>query len=377
MRLVFVTQTLDAKHPALAQTLDLVEALARRSEELVVLCQSVGTHPPLPPNVRVRVYGASSRSGRGLRFLWSLAAELRRRPRPDAVLAHMVPLFLVLAALLARPLRFFARSGSAPADPDRAQEGVRLVLWYTHWHGGRLLRLATRLADIVVSVDPRSFPLRSPKVRGIGHAIDVETFSPGPARAPHTRLRLLALGRTARWKGYDTMLAGLERALADGIDAELEIRGPQLTDDEVAHAAELRQAVASSPTLAGRVRIEPPLPRAELPELLRSADALLSATQPYGSETLDKVVYEAAACGVPVLASNSALNEFLGGVPLELRFRARDPESLAETLRAFAAANAGTRARAGAELRRRVVESHSVDSWADAVAAIVAPPGRK
>lgn len=359
MRLVFVTQTLDAEHPALAQTLDLVDALAERTEELVVLCQSIGTHPPLAPNVRVRVYGAGTRAGRGLRFVALLAAELRRRPRPDAVLGHMVPLFLVLAAPLAKPLR------------------VRLALWYTHWHAGRVLRLATALAEVVLSVDARSFPLRSPKVRGIGHAIDVETFSPGPGSPPHERLRLLALGRTARWKGYDTMLRALERALAGGIDAELEIRGPQLTGDERAHADELREQVAASPTLAGRVRVEPPLPRSALPELLRGADALLSATQPRGSETLDKVVYEAAACGVPVLASNAALDEFLGGLPLELRFAARDADGLAGLLQAFAAADAATRAETGAELRRRVVAGHSVDSWADAVAAAVARPGRK
>jgi glycosyltransferase involved in cell wall biosynthesis len=173
------------------------------------------------------------------------------------------------------------------------------------------------------------------------------------------------------------MLAGLERALAGGVDAELEIRGPQLTEDEQAHAAELHDVVAASPTLVGRVRIEPPLPRSALPELLRSADALLSATQPRGGETLDKVVYEAAACGVPVLASNSALDEFLGSLPLELRFRPRDPVSLAEALGAFAAADVGTRAGTGAELRRRVVEGHSVDSWADAVSRIVARLGRE
>ncbi len=359
MRLVLVTQTLDAEHPALAQTLDLVDALARRTGELVVLCQSVGSHPPLPPNVRVRVYAAGTRAGRGLRFAGLLAAELRKRPRPDAVLAHMVPLFLVLAAPLAKPL------------------GVRLALWYTHWHAGRVLRLATGLADVVLSVDQRSFPLRSRKVRGIGHAIDVEAFSPGAVRPEAGRLRLLALGRTARWKGYDTMLAGLERAVAAGVDAELEIRGPQLTGDERAHAAELREAVAASPTLDGRVRIEPPLPRSALPELLRGADALLSATQPRGSETLDKVVYEAAACGVPVLASNSALDEFLGGLPLELRFTARDADSLAGALRAIAAADAATRAATGAELRRRVVAGHSIDAWADAVVASLARPGRK
>ncbi len=46
-----------------------------------------------------------------------------------------------------------------------------------------------------------------------------------------------------------------------------------------------------------------------------------------------------------MIASNSALDEFLGGLPVELRFRARDAESLADTLLAFAAAGPRRRAR--------------------------------
>ena len=266
----------------------------------------------------------------------------------------MVPLFLVLAAPFAKLLR------------------VRLALWYTHWAASRTLRLATRFADIVLSVDERSFPLPSPKVRGIGHAIDVERFAPSAVRSEGGPLRLLALGRTARWKGYETMLVALELAVARGLDAELELRGPQLTDDERAHRQELEAMIAASDALRTRARIEPPVPRAELPGRLATADALLSATQPRANQTLDKVVYEAAACGVPVLASNPALDEFLGGLPLELRFPAHDAGALADRLVALAAAGAEQRAEVGAELRRRVVEGHSLDSWADAVASAVA-----
>ena len=354
MRLVLVTQTLDAEHPVLAQTLDVVHALAARSDELVVLCASAGSNVELPPNVRVRVFGRPTRLGRGFQFARSLAAELRRRPRPDAVLAHMVPLFLVLAAPLAKPF------------------GVRLMLWYTHWHAGRTLRLATRLADVVLSVDRRSFPLESPKVHGIGHAIDVSLFTPAAQpRDAGGPLRLLALGRTARWKGYDTMLAAVEQAAAGEVDATLEIRGPQLTDDERAHREELEAAVAASGVLRDRVRIEPPVPRADLPALIAGMDALVSATQPRASETLDKVVYEAAACGILVLASNAALDEFLGGLPVMLRFPPRDAGQLAERVAGLAAAGPEARAEAGAELRRRVVAGHSLESWADAVAAAV------
>ena len=352
MRLLFVTQKLDADDPVLAQTVDLVRELAARFERVEVLCDAAGRHDS-PANVHVRTYGAATRSGRGLRFARGLAASLLpRASRPDAVFVHMVPLFALLAAPLAKPLR------------------IPLVLWYTHWHASRALRASLPLLNGVLSVSEGSFPLPTPKLVATGHAIDVERFAPGPAREAG-RLRLLALGRTARWKGYETMLDGLERAVGRGLDAELEIRGPQVTDDERAHADELRERVAGSETLRDRVRIEPPLPRDELVERLHRADALLSATQPRESETLDKVVYEAAASGVPVVASNTALAAFLAGLPLELSFPARDADALAERLLALDAAGAGIRRATGLELRRRVVEGHSVGHWADQVARIV------
>jgi glycosyltransferase involved in cell wall biosynthesis len=347
VRLVFVTQTLDREHPVLAQTVDLVHALAARSEELVVLCGSVGDHEELPVNVRVRAFGAETRLGRGARFTRALASELGR-PRPDAVLVHMVPLFLVLAAPLAKPL------------------GVRLALWYTHWASSRTLRLATRLADVVLSVDRRSFPLDSPKVLGIGHAIDVARFTPATENREGGPLELVALGRTARWKGYATLLAGFRLALERGLEARLRIIGPSLTDDERRHRAELAAVLPTDAELLD------PVPRAALPGLLREADALVSPAQSGETATLDKAVYEAAACGLPVVSSNPALQDFLAGLPLELTFEPRDAAGLADRLVAFDAAGSRQRAAVGAELRRRVVEGHSLDSWADAVTAALA-----
>ncbi len=349
MRLVFLTQVLDADHPVLAQTIDMVTALAGRCDEVVVVCDHVGRYTA-PDNVRVHTFGASSRLVRGIAFERALAGEIaRRRGRPDAVLAHMVPSFATLAAPLCRPLR------------------IPLGLWYTHWHADRSLRIATRLVDVVLSVDRRSFPLQTPKARGIGHAIDVTRFSaphsPGLAGGP---LRLLALGRLTPWKGYTTMLQGLELAAARGLDARLEIRGPVLTEAERAHRDEIVSVIVASPVLRDCAHVEPPVGLDRVAELLSHTDVLLSATQPEGGEALDKVVYEAAAAGVPVLSSNVVLDEFLGGLPLRLRFARRDPDDLASALIELEAAGPDVRAAVGLELRRRVVAGHSVESWATA-----------
>jgi glycosyltransferase involved in cell wall biosynthesis len=354
MRLLFVTQTLDADHPVLAHTLGLVTALAARADEVVVLCGRVGRHD-LPANVRIRSFEADSRVRRGLRFLRAVARE---SGRTDAVLAHMVPLFLLLAA------------------PVAAARRSRLLLWYTQGHAGRTLRLATRVAHVVLSADAQSFPLRTDKVRAIGHAIDVERFSPAPGGPPDARpLRLVALGRYAPVKGYATMLHGFGDAVEAGADLTLEIRGPELTEVDPLHRAELARMVASSPTLRDRVVLGGPVAHADVPGLLRAADALVSTTEPPGATTFDKVVCEAGACGLPVIATNSG--DLLDGLPLPLHVRPRDRAGLAAALVALAAGTPAERAAVGGELRRRVVAGHSLDSWADAVIAAVAAESRQ
>lgn len=348
MRLAFVTQTLDPEHGSLAQTLDLVDALARRCDELVVLARH--SHAPsLPANVVVRTFDARTKLGRGVAFERSLAST-----RADAVLVHMVPTFLVLATPLAKLRR------------------TPLLLWYTHWYAGRALRVATRLCDAVLSVDRRSFPVDTPKVRGIGHAIDVEAFAASPPVAHDGPLRILWLGRYAPVKGLPTLVAGLERAFAGGLDADVELRGAELTPAETAHRVEVEALVAASPALAARVRFEPPVPRAELPALLSAADVVVSLIEPTSGATSDKAVYEAAACARPVICSNPVLEDFVGGLPLRLLVPPRDPEALAAVLLEAAAAPVESRAQAGAELRRRVEAGHSLDSWADAVIATAA-----
>lgn len=327
-RLVFITQSVDPAHPVLAATIPKIRALAQRVDEVAVLTQSTGAASSLPANVEVRTFGASTQAGRALRF----ERELARVLPADAVVAHMIPLYVVLAAPLVRPRR------------------TPLLLWYTHWKASRTLRVAERLATAVVSVDRRSFPLDSSKLRPIGHGIDVSEF-PCTEHSARPGLRALVLGRYSPAKGIATILRAAQKV--DGV--EVELHGVALNELERRHRVELEGL---------GFPLGDAVPRTEVPALFAKADVLVNNME---AGAPDKVVYEAAAACLPVLASNPVFDELFEGYPLS--FERDSAESLAERLRWFASLDAAGRAEIGRALRERVTERHSVETWADGILA--------
>src|SRR5687768_9626689 len=212
MKLIFVTQQVDPADPVLGATVAKLQALAARVDELVVL--SLAAVPgTLPANCRVVTFGGGSRLGRGVRFVRALVPELRGA---DALLAHMCPIYAVLAAPLARPLR------------------VPVLLWFAHWNRTRLLRAAARVSNLLLSVDRRSFPVDTPKLVPIGHGIDFSTL---PCREgdrvseTQSPVRAVVLGRTSPAKGIETML----RAIALVPEARLDVYGTSNSPEEERH----------------------------------------------------------------------------------------------------------------------------------------------
>ena len=326
-RLVFLTQSVDPAHPVLAATIPKIRALAERVDEVVVLAQS-GDGDGLPGNVVVQTFGAPSRAQR----VWRFERELARALPADAVVAHMIPAYVVLAAPIVRARR------------------TPLLLWYTHWKASSTLRAAAKLATAIVSVDRRSFPLASAKVRPIGHGIDVNEFA-CTDRTGRSGVRALVLGRYSPAKGIETILHAVQQV--DGTDVQL--HGVALNGLERRHRSDLEKL---------GIPLGDAVPRSQVPELFARSDVLVNNME---AGAPDKVVYEAAAACLPVLASNPVFDELFDGYPL---FFERDsPESLAARLRWFAGLDEGERAEIGRTLRERVAERHSVGTWADGILA--------
>lgn len=348
MRLVFVTQRVDPDDPVLGATAAKIAALAARVEEVVVLADSA-VAGVLPANCTVRLFASDSRAGRGLRFEKALGCELAKSPRPAAVLAHMCPIYAVLAAPLARPL------------------GTRVMLWYAHWNRTRMLDAAVRASNVVISVDRRSVPVLSAKVVGIGHGIDVSDFA--CSEAPRTgTLQLVTLGRYSTAKGLDTIVRAIGRARGKGADVRLLVHGTAAHPDEAMNLERLEALVADL-ELTEWVELGGPLPRSEIPSLLTESHGLINNMRPGAP---DKVVYEACAACRPVIVSNPIFDELLDDIEPPLRFELDSVVELADRIAALAALDPRELAGIGGTLRERVVTRHSVGSWADAVVRLAA-----
>ena len=337
-RLIFITQQVDPGHPALAATVPKIRALAALVDEVVVLADRVlpGT---LPDNCRSLSFASRTKAWRGLRFEAALTKELR--PKPVAIVAHMCPIYAVLAAPLARPL------------------GIPLLLWFTHWKRTRTLEAAEKASTAVVSVDRRSFPIDSPKVVAIGHGIDLDEFPCRPEGQRASDFRVASLGRYSRAKGLETVVRAI--ALLDGV--RLEAFGPALSAAEREHKAELARLVGEL-GLDSRVRLDAAVLRSEVPEILGRADCLVNNME---AGAPDKVVYEAGASCVPVIASNPVFDELLDGLLVPLQFPRDDPTQLAARIERLAMMTQAQRASIGRVLRDRVAAGHSVQHWAERI----------
>lgn len=349
MNVVFVTQLIDPADPVLGFVVRQLELLAKHVDRLVVVANEVRT---VPASLDAEIMSLGKETGRGqaergLRYEAAVTG-LVRRLKPATLVAHMCPVYLSLATPAARAF------------------DARTLLWYVHPDDTARLRLAERLADVVITALPSSYPRQGPKVRPIGHAIDTESFAVAPPGRKDKTLRLVALGRTDPVKGYPVMVRAMAEARAAGTDVALRIVGPSQTALERGHRREL-VAMVEVLEIGHAVRLDDGVAPALVPAAIGQADAVVNATE-HGSA--DKVVFEAMAARRPVLVASTAFDPMVHDAPAQLRFPEGDATELAARITALAGTSAERFAAIGALLSERVTRDHSLGHWAERVAEL-------
>jgi glycosyltransferase involved in cell wall biosynthesis len=322
---------------------------------------TAGPRAPLPKDELVPHLPALART---------LGADWAAR-RPDVVHAHFwmsgmaavsaaapldLPVVQTFHALGSVKRRHQGADDTSPPGRVAAERAV----------AGRVDRVIATCTDEVFELARLGSPRRRTTVVPCG--VDTTAFSPdGPAYPRSDRPRLVVLGRLVRRKGVDEVIAALRRLP----DTELLVAGGPPSDTGLERdpdARRLRQ-VAAAAGVADRVRLLGAVARADVPALLRSADAVVCVPwyEPFGIVPL-----EAMACGRPVVASAvGGIQDTVVDQVTGLLVPPRRPDALAAALRTLLAAP--TQALAyGIAGRDRVLARYGWDRIADATAAVYA-----
>ena len=352
-RIVFLTQAYLRRSTIVGVTRDWVRALAARSDGVDVIALNGESETE---DARVRVFGLGKAQGRGragqlTAFGTALARTL---PRASAVFVHMVPRYALMAAPLALALR------------------RPLTLWYAQGGVSPALRAAVPLVKHILTPTRDSFPLSGAPVerrlRITGHGVDTARYAP-LADAAAERGRVLAAGRLSPSKRYETLVEALARLRSPAWHLRIASGGGYAVDAEYERRFNYRLTELG---VSERVALLGEVPYEALPDEYRAA-WLLGHTSSTGS--LDKVVLEAMACGAPVVSTARSSRALLEPVDPVLAPTDGTAEALSAGLQEVLGWSAARRREAGEALRERVVAAHSLERWADQVAALLAPSG--
>ena len=166
--------------------------------------------------------------------------------------------------------------------------GKKTALWYTHKSVDLKLRIAEKFADIIFTASRESFRLPSKKVQVVGHGIDTDFFTPDPnvPRGEHA----LSAGRLNKSKRHDL---AIHMSTEQGRVLHIAGEGPERKNLE-----------ALTHSLNTHVEFLGAMTQLQLRDEYRKAFVLLHTSE---TGSLDKVVLEALACGLPVVTRDPAL----------------------------------------------------------------------
>lgn len=271
MKLLIVTQVVDADDPRLGFFVRWIEEFATHTERVEVICLKEGKYA-LPQNVRVHSLGKENGVSRlkyvlnFYRYIWQLRRDY------DAVFVHMNPEYVVLGGLLWRLWH------------------KRIALWYMHKSVTLKLRMATFFADDIFTASKESFRVSTNKLHITGHGIDTDFFFPDPSVVRGDWI--LSVGRLTKSKRHDL---AIRRAAQEGRTLRIAGEGP-----ERAHLESLAEELHTTVQFLG------PLTQAQLRDQYRTASYFIHTSE---TGSLDKVVLEALACGLRVVTNDPALKQ--------------------------------------------------------------------
>jgi len=282
IRLLIITQKMNAQDSVLGFFVGWVSELAKHFPEIIVICLEKGEYD-LPTNVRVLSLGKEEKQPR-FQYLWRFCKYLwQERGNYDAVFVHMNQEYVLLAGWWWRLW------------------GKTVGLWRNHHAGSWLTNLAVFFCHQVFCTSKYSYTARFKKTKLMPVGVDLTSFKPNPTAAKQSR-SIIFLGRLSPVKKQKMFIEALIRLRHAGEKFNATIVGDYLPADRDYHDQLVR--LIEENDLTDQIKILSGVPHAETIRFYQTNEWAVNLSS---SGMYDKIIFEALACGTPILATNQNL----------------------------------------------------------------------
>lgn len=324
MKLLITTQTVDRNDPVLGFFHGWVLEFSKYFERIDIICLREGDHD-LPENVRV--FSLGKEEGKSLlsyvirfyRYAWRLNSEC------DAVFSHMNPHYIILAGILWKVT------------------GKRIFFWRNHAEMNLMTRIAAYFSERVFYTSPFACTARFSHAVQMPVGIDTDVFKADDTVERRENL-VLFLGRLSPVKQPELFVEAVRTLPA----YEAHLYGDE-PDDAIGYHAQL-EARAGANTIFHTAVVN-----TETPKIYSACGIYVNLT-PKGS--MDKTIFEAAACGALVLAQNDSVRTIL---PKEMFLQEATPDAVRKGIEQLHNLLPERKRAYRDELRRMVVSDHSLE----------------
>ena len=346
MKLLVITQKYDINDSNLGAFIDWWDRLAKKFEQIYILALEKQSESAMP-NMEVISMGKEKGAGFLGKIYGFYAGLFKVIGKTDAVLVHMIPKYVILAA----PVAFFY--------------GKPIYMWYTgvasHWQ----LKLAVIFCKKIFTAHEAAMRVNTTKKIITGHGIDTNLFKMSNVKCQMSNVMVLSVGRITPSKGHDFVINAIADLIKSGYNLKLKIIGGVIQKYHEEYLEYLKELVKNL-QIEKNIEFLGPVSYRDISVYFQEADILVNAVT-FGG--LDKVTLEAMAAGIIPLTSNSAFSDvFPQAFAGSLIFRKKDFEDLKNKLKDILDKKLYQNETLRQELRNIVIEKHNLDILIDKIA---------
>ena len=346
MKLLVITQKYDVNDSNLGAFIDWWDKLSEKMEKVYVLALLKLSEPTMA-NMKVISMGKEKGAGIFRKIIGFYSGLFKTIGKADAILVHMIPKYVFLAA----PVAFFYRKP--------------IYMWYTGVAANWQLKLAVLFCKKVFTAHEAAMRVETKKRIVVGHGIDINKFSISNFQFSNDEITILSVGRITPSKGHDFIIRAIADLIKSGYSIKLKIIGGVIQEYHQEYFEYLKR-LAKDLKINEKVEFLGPVSYDKMPVYLQSAEILINAV-PFGG--LDKVILEAmASCVIPLTSNSAFKNVFPEEVACDLVFKAGDFEDLKNKLKNVLDNHLYQNEILCQKLRRIVVENHNLNNLIDRIA---------